>query len=108
MGSHSLLQRIFPTQRLNLGLLHCRQILYHLSYQGGPCLIQVRIKGSGDIVESNEQKEIKVEISLILIKTHLRQNFETISWSGTNLMPFSILQSQYRATLITSRAPQVA
>ena len=30
---HSLLQRIFPTQRLNLGLLHCRQILYHLSYR---------------------------------------------------------------------------
>ena len=29
---HSLLQRIFPTQGLNPGLLHCRQILYHLSY----------------------------------------------------------------------------
>ena len=27
---------IFPTQRLNPGLLHCRQILYHLSYQGSP------------------------------------------------------------------------
>ena len=25
---------IFPTQGLNLGLLHCRQILYHLSCQG--------------------------------------------------------------------------
>ena len=24
----------FPTQELNLGLLHCRQILYHLSHQG--------------------------------------------------------------------------
>ena len=33
---HSLLQGIFPTQGLNLGLLHCRQILYHLSYQGRP------------------------------------------------------------------------
>ena len=27
---------IFPTQRTNLGLLHCRQILYHLSHQGSP------------------------------------------------------------------------
>ena len=27
---------IFPTQWLNLGLLHCRQILYQLSYQGIP------------------------------------------------------------------------
>ena len=34
VGSLSLLQGIFPTQRLNLGLLHCRQILYHLSHEG--------------------------------------------------------------------------
>ena len=33
---HVHLQEIFPTQGLNLGLLHCRQILYHLSYQGNP------------------------------------------------------------------------
>ena len=30
VGCHALLQRIFPTQGLNLGLPHCRQILYHL------------------------------------------------------------------------------
>ena len=34
VGSHSLLQVIFPSQGSNPGLLHCRQILYHLSYQG--------------------------------------------------------------------------
>ena len=34
VGSHSLLQGIFLTQGLNLGLLHCRQILYHLSHPG--------------------------------------------------------------------------
>ena len=34
MGSLSLLQWIFPTQELNRGLQHCRQILYQLSYQG--------------------------------------------------------------------------
>ena len=32
VGSHSLLQRIFPTQGLKSGLLHCRCILYHLSH----------------------------------------------------------------------------
>ena len=32
----SLLQGIFLIQGLNLGLLHCRQILYHLSHQGSP------------------------------------------------------------------------
>ena len=31
LGSHSLLQGIFPTQELNLSLLPCRRILYHLS-----------------------------------------------------------------------------
>ena len=36
MGSLSLLQWIFPTQETNRGLLHCRQILYQLSYQGSP------------------------------------------------------------------------
>ena len=34
MGSLSLLQEIFRTQESNQGLLHCRKILYQLSYQG--------------------------------------------------------------------------
>ena len=29
VGYHALLQGMFPTQRSNLCLLHCRQILYH-------------------------------------------------------------------------------
>ena len=32
VGCHFLLQGIFPTQGLNQGLLHCRQMLYHLSH----------------------------------------------------------------------------
>ena len=34
MGCYFLLQEIFPTQRLNPGLVRCRQICYHLSYEG--------------------------------------------------------------------------
>ena len=34
VGCHSLLQGIFPTQGPNLGLLHCKQILYHLNHHG--------------------------------------------------------------------------
>ena len=34
VASLSLLQRIFPTQGSNLGLPHCRQVLYQLSNQG--------------------------------------------------------------------------
>ena len=36
VGNLSLLQRIFPTKESNQNLLHCRQILYQLSYQGSP------------------------------------------------------------------------
>ena len=42
VGSMSLLQEIFlMTQESNWGLLHCRQILYQLSYQGSPNLLPV-------------------------------------------------------------------
>ena len=34
MGCHFPLQGIFPTQGLNLGLQHCRQMLYRLSHEG--------------------------------------------------------------------------
>ena len=36
VGSLSLLQGIFLTQELNWGFLHCRQILYQLSYREAP------------------------------------------------------------------------
>ena len=36
LGSLSLLQGIFPTQRLNPGLLHYRGILYQLSHKESP------------------------------------------------------------------------
>ena len=38
VGSLSLLQQVVLTQELNWGLLHCRQILYQLSYQGSRIL----------------------------------------------------------------------
>ena len=48
VGSLFLLQRIFPTQESNRGLLHCRQILYQLSYQGSPAK-SFRITANGII-----------------------------------------------------------
>ena len=52
VGSLSLLQGIFPTQELNLGPLHCRRILYQLSYQGSPWLL------GGGLKEWDEGGEI--------------------------------------------------
>ena len=48
VGSLSLLQGIFPTQELNWSLLHCRQILHQLSYQGSP-KYQMGFSGVGSV-----------------------------------------------------------
>ena len=51
VSSLSLLQGLCPTQGSNWGLLHCRQILYQLCYQGSP---------SGPITSSEiEGKELE-------------------------------------------------
>ena len=50
VGSLSFLQGIFPTQGSNLGLPHCRQILYSLSHQGSPWTLQrVAIPSPADL-----------------------------------------------------------
>ena len=41
VGSLSLLQGVFLTQESNRGFLHCRPILYQLSYQGSPILVYI-------------------------------------------------------------------
>ena len=46
VGSLFLLQGIFPTQESNQGFLHCRQILYQLSYQGSPSHLVNLFKGN--------------------------------------------------------------
>ena len=40
VGSLFLLQGIFPTQGLNPGLPHCRQILHQLSHKGSPRILK--------------------------------------------------------------------
>ena len=50
VGCHTLLQRIFPTQGLNLGLPHFRHFLDHLSHQGGPRILEwASIPSAGDV-----------------------------------------------------------
>ena len=40
VGCRALLQGIFPAQGSNSGLPHCRWILYHLSHQGSPRILE--------------------------------------------------------------------
>ena len=76
MGCHLLLQEIFLTQGLNPGLLHCMQILYHLSHQGSPLEKEWR-KGStptllmgmyigADTIECSKIVKIKIVVKIKL------------------------------------------
>ena len=63
-GGLSLLQGIFLTQELNWDLLHCRKILYQLSYQGSPIytLLCVKETASGKLLyntASSTQSSVK-------------------------------------------------
>ena len=50
VGRLSHLQQIFPTQESYQGLLHCRQILYQLSYQGTSSHSQLPPRGTDPIL----------------------------------------------------------
>ena len=40
VGYHAFLQGLFPTQGSNPGFSHCRQIIYQLSHQGSPRILE--------------------------------------------------------------------
>jgi len=77
---HSLLQGIFPTQGSTRSLLHCRWILYHLSYQGSlsfalgtqtvkrlPTMWETRVRLLGQ--EDPLEKEMATHSSTLAWKT---------------------------------------
>ena len=69
VGSLALLQGIFPTQELNLGLLYCRWILYHLSHQGNSPLTKETGKMENRIVYNLFQLSIpSLEIGELLMQ----------------------------------------
>jgi len=65
VGSHSLLQGIFPTQGPNPGLLHCRQILHQLSHQGSPKVIQNPLKYHSENNLYSMQMKCQWEVMII-------------------------------------------
>ena len=56
VGSLSLLQWIFLTQESYQGLLHCRWILYQLSYQGNPIVSKLLTKWHRGIQEMDKKE----------------------------------------------------
>ena len=68
VGSHSLLQGIFPTYRLNPGLLHYKQILYLLSHQGNSSKIEeMEITWVFNDLETSYQSDLESGLSLEFI-----------------------------------------
>ena len=57
VGSLSLLHGIVLIQESNWGLLHCRQILYQLSYQGSPNLSLTSAKVINDTTSALEAQQ---------------------------------------------------
>ena len=98
LGNLSLFQQIFVTQESNQGILHCRWILYQLSYQGSPLIslcktedISQEIK-SKCIMSFNKIQKKVLFTYLILNSTfytiyskELNTNEETCSSQGTSL-----------------------
>ena len=75
VGSLSLLQRIFPTQELNWGLQHCRQILYQLSYQGSKTKGKdgLNIFKLQKVKRADNETSAKIELLCTLHRSSLRR-----------------------------------
>ena len=78
MGSHSLLQGIFLTQGLNLGLLHFRQILYCLRQQGSAEIVSRVIK-----MINQDLMSIIIDPSELIMQATNNQCSYTFGYSST-------------------------
>ena len=81
VGSHSLLQEIFPTQGSNLGLLHCRQIPYPLSHQDWHHIPKEPVEVTPTWALGNRQRELCLNcgpwISLYASSSSSQPQFES-------------------------------
>ena len=95
VGCHVLLQGIFPTQESNPGLLHCRQVLYHLNHQGGPY---------SRWLDANWQRELPRED----VKKPVRHNQPSQAWrafSGSKHSINSKSQSSGLSSFLCTQSP---
>ena len=94
VGCHSLLQGIFLTQGSNLGLPHCRQILYHLRHQGIPSHIFIsRTKAPTLFLKSDLIPDLPLHLNDAAILPGLRES---------HLWLFAFLTVQLHSSMLTS------
>ena len=98
VGCHFLLQGIFPTKGSNLGLLHCRQILYQLSYKGSilifPRLFWLIYVKWSEVAQSCPTLWDPIDCSLPSFSVHGIFQAIVLEWIATS---FSRGSSQTRA-----------
>ena len=95
-GLPFLLQVFFPTQELNPGLLHCKQILYQLNYKGDPWNGDI---WNGFLLVGNELATRMVGSPVPLTSFHLGSVREEQQAQCIFHEPWSVLTAQLRDTL---------
>ena len=95
MGSHSLLQRIFPTQGLKPGLPQCKQILYYLSHQRKPKMWSMTLTQDSTVSVCAKSLQFRSVQSL----SHVRL-FAT-PWIAASQASLSITKSQSSPKLMS-------
>ena len=93
VGCYSILQGICPTQGSNPGLLHCRQILCHLSYRGGPKIHYFKVSFAltyFHVSRDNIDKEI-LDLYCFLVLLSIKQplKWSEVKWSHS-VMSYSL------------------
>ena len=87
VGSHSLLQGLLPIQGSNSGLLHFRQILYCLSYQGW----QGKMGRNKSTKKSRGQNQLKGAQPILLLCSASTGRISVSHFSFVNTMDFFFL-----------------
>ena len=70
MSSLPFLQQISPPQESNRGLLHCKQILYQLSYQESPQTPRQHIINSRGITLPRKVRLVKAMVFPVVVYGH--------------------------------------
>ena len=111
---------IFPTQRSNPGLLHCRQIHYRLSYKGSPIAEYIMLNASLDETQARikiarrkgndiryagdttlmEESEEELKSLLIKVKESEKADFK-LNIQKPKVMTFGLITSWHGETMET-------
>ena len=95
VGCHFLLQGIFPTQGSNPGLLHCRRLLYRLSYKGSPIHKYIHTHSCSVLVLTQSCLSLCDPVDCSLLSSSARGSLQAtiLEWVA---IPFSRGSSQPR------------